>query len=181
MIDDIIDIAHLIKSAMLDNKLKKLVKGCTKRGIKIATAESCTGGMISEWITSVPGSSAVIEFGICSYSNRIKHKILGVSKETLEKFTEYSEQCAEEMARGALNVSGADYAVSTTGVAGPGGGTDKNPVGTVYICVCDKYSAKTRRFEFDGELHDLSRAEIRTQAAKAALKMLYEKIKERGK
>lgn len=172
---------NLIRSAVLDHNLKKLVKECAKRGIKIATAESCTGGMISEWITSVPGSSAVIEFGICSYSNRIKHKILGVSEETLEKFTEYSEQCAEEMARGALKVSGADYAVSTTGVAGPGGGTDKNPVGTVYICVCDKRSAETRRFKFEGEFFELSRADIRTKAAKAALKMLSDKIKERGK
>lgn len=172
---------NLIRSMKLAHDLKKLIKGCAECGIKIATAESCTGGMISEWITSVPGSSAVIEFGICSYSNRIKHKILGVREETLEKYTEYSEQCAEEMARGALKVSGADYAVSTTGVAGPGGGTDKNPVGTVYICVCDKHSAETRRFEFDGEFFELSRAEIRSLAAKAALKMLSKKIKERGK
>lgn len=172
---------ELIRSMKLGHDLKKLVKECAKHGIKIATAESCTGGMISEWITSVPGSSSVIEFGICSYSNRIKHKILGVSEETLEKYTEYSEQCAEEMARGALKVSGADFAVSTTGVAGPGGGSEKNPVGTVYICVCDKHSAETRRFEFDGEFFELTRAEIRTRAAKAALKMLSKKIKERGK
>lgn len=172
---------NLIRSLKLDHNLKKLVKQCTKHGIKIATAESCTGGMIAEWITSVPGSSAVIEFGICSYSNRIKHKILGVREETLEKYTEYSEQCAEEMARGALKVSGADLAVSTTGVAGPGGGTDKNPVGTVYICVCDKQSATTRRFKFEGEFFELTRSDIRTMAAKAALKMLLEKINERGK
>lgn len=172
---------YYIRCAMLDRKLKKLVKTCTERGFKIATAESCTGGMISEWITSVPGSSAVIEFGVCSYSNRIKHKILGVSEETLEKYTEYSEQCAEEMARGALKVSGADFAVSTTGVAGPGGGTEKNPVGTVYICVCDKHSARTRRFEFTGEIFDLSRAEIRSKASEAAIKMLLDKINERGK
>lgn len=175
------DTISFIKSLALGNSLKKLVKECTRRGIKIATAESCTGGMISEWITSVPGSSAVIEFGICSYSNRIKHKILGVSEETLEKYTEYSEQCAEEMARGALRVSGADFAVSTTGVAGPGGGTNKNPIGTVYICVCDKHSAETRRFKFEGDFFELTRADIRTLAAKAALKMLYDKIKGRGK
>ncbi|MDE7229945.1 MAG: CinA family protein [Oscillospiraceae bacterium] len=170
-----------IRSMKLQHNLKKLVKECTGRGIKVATAESCTGGMISEWITSVPGSSAVIEFGICSYSNRIKHKILGVSEETLEKYTEYSIQCAEEMAKGALKVSGADFAVSTTGIAGPSGGTDKDPVGTVYICVCDKHSAVTRRFVFDGEFFALSRNEIRIKAAKAALKMLLNKITERGK
>lgn len=158
-----------------------LVTLCAGQGIKIATAESCTGGMISEWITSVPGSSAVIEFGICSYSNRIKHMILGVREETLEKYTEYSEQCAEEMAKGALKVSGADFAVSTTGIAGPSGGTDKDPVGAVYICVCDKHSAETRRFVFDGGVSALSRDEIRIKAAKAALKMLLNKITERGK
>ncbi len=170
-----------IRSMMLEHNLKKLVKECSKRGIKIAAAESCTGGMISEWITSVPGSSAVIEFGICSYSNRIKHKILGVREETLEKYTEYSIQCAEEMAKGALKVSGADFAVSTTGIAGPSGGTDRDPVGTVYICVCDKHSAETHRFVFDGEFFALSRNEIRIKAAKAALKMLLNKITERGK
>ena len=169
-----------IRSMKLEHILKKLVRECTKRGIRIATAESCTGGMISEWITSVPGSSAVIEFGVCSYSNRIKHKILGVREETLERFTEYSIQCAEEMAMGALKVSGADIAVSTTGIAGPSGGTDKDPVGTVYICVCDKHSANVRRFVFEGEFFDLTRNEIRTKAAKAALKMLLNKITERG-
>ena len=172
---------ELIRSMKLEHSLKKLVKECADKGIKIATAESCTGGMISEWITSVSGSSAVIEFGLCSYSNRIKHKILGVREETLEKYTEYSEQCAEEMAKGALKVSGADYAVSTTGVAGPTGGTDKNPVGTVYICVCNKHSCETRRFNFEGEFFELSRAEIRILAAKAALKMLSKMIRERGK
>lgn len=172
-----------VKSAILDHNLKKFVKTCAKRGIKIATAESCTGGMISEWITTVPGSSAVIEFGICSYSNRIKHEVLGVSEETLEKYTEYSVQCAEEMARGALRVSGADYAVSTTGIAGPGGETEKDPVGTVYICVCGKNSAKAERYIFEGELFELTRQDIRIKAAKAALQMLADFIKEneRGK
>ena len=174
---------YYIRSAILSHSLKRFVKTCAKHGIKIATAESCTGGMISEWITSVPGSSNVIEFGLCSYSNRIKHEVLGVSQETLEKFTEYSKDCAIEMAKGALRISGADYAVSTTGVAGPGGGTDENPVGTVYICVCNKKSAKAERYEFEGELFELTRQDIRIKATKTALKMLAEFIKEneRGK
>lgn len=175
------DSIELLRSMKLEHSLKKLVKECTEQGITLATAESCTGGMISEWITSIPGSSAVIEFGLCSYSNRIKHKILGVRGETLEKYTEYSIQCAVEMAKGALNVSGADYAVSTTGVAGPAGGTEENPVGTVYICVCGKGSCEARRFNFEGEFFELSREDIRVLAAKAALKMLSKKIKERGK
>lgn len=156
---------------------KKIVKEFTKRGLTLATAESCTGGLISALITSVSGSSAVIECGICSYSNRIKHELLGVSEETLERFTEYSEQCAEEMARGALKISGADIAVSTTGVAGPTGGTEKNPVGTIYICVCDKNSAETRRFEFD----DGTRSGNRWRAVHMAFRMILNKINERGK
>lgn len=162
---------EIIRSLQLHARLKKLVKICTEKGLKLATAESCTGGMISEWITSVPGSSTVFECGICSYSNRIKHKVLGVSEETLEIFTEYSEQCAEEMARGALKISGADIAVATTGVAGPSGGTEENPVGTVYICVCTRKFEVTKKLLFEG-----SRQEIRCRASREALKMLFATI-----
>lgn len=166
-----------VLSIKISLEKKKIVRECTKRGLKLAAAESCTGGLISALITSVSGSSAVIECGVCSYSNRIKHELLGVSGETLERFTEYSEQCAEEMARGALKISGADIAVSTTGVAGPTGGTEKNPVGTVYICVCDKNSAETRRFEFD----DGTRGGNRWRAVHMAFRMILDKINERGK
>lgn len=146
---------------------KKLVEICTEHKIKAATAESCTGGMISELITSVSGSSAVIEFGLCSYSNRIKHEILGVSEATLEKFSEYSEQCAKEMAEGARRVSGADIAVSTTGVAGPSGGTSEHPVGEVFIGLSSSKGVFAKRFLFSG-----NRDEVRRSAAYEALKML---------
>lgn len=146
---------------------KRLVEICTERKIKVAAAESCTGGMISELITSVSGSSAVIEFGVCSYSNRIKHEILGVSEETLEKFSEYSEQCAKEMAEGARRISGADIAVSTTGVAGPSGGTDKHPVGEVFIGLSSAKGVFAKRYRFLG-----NRDEVRRSAADEALKML---------
>ncbi len=152
-------------------RLKKLVKICTEKGLKLATAESCTGGMISELITAISGSSAVFECGVCSYSNRIKHEVLGVSEETLEKFTEYSKECAEEMAKGALKLSGADIAVSTTGVAGPSGGTEENPVGTVYICVCTRQFEVTKKLLFTG-----SRQKIRCKASQEALKMLFAAI-----
>ena len=98
---------------------REIVRECTARSVKISTAESCTGGMISGAVTSVSGSSAVIELGVCSYSNRIKHEILHVPAEVLEQFTEYSVECAAEMAKGVMELSGADYGVSTTGVAGP--------------------------------------------------------------
>ena len=108
---------------------REIVRECTARSAKISTAESCTGGMISGAVTSVSGSSAVIELGVCSYSNRIKHEILHVTAEVLERFTEYSVECAAEMAKGVMELSGADYGVSTTGVAGPPGGSAEDPGG----------------------------------------------------
>ena len=106
-----------------------IVKTCCEKGYRISTAESCTGGMISAAITAVSGSSSVIELGVCSYSNRIKQQILGVSKATIDTHTEDSIECAEEMAQGVMLLAGADFGVSTTGVAGPTGGTDEHPVG----------------------------------------------------
>lgn len=155
-----------------------IVRLCEERGLKVATAESCTGGMISAAITSVSGSSAVIELGVCSYSNRIKREVLGVSGETLERCSEYSTECAEEMARGVLRLSGADFAVSTSGVAGPTGGSEENPVGTVYISVCGKtacgdVSAITEKDIFKNN----GREFIRAAATEKALSMLLENIK----
>jgi len=150
---------------------EELVRLCTESGVKIATAESCTGGMISGAVTSVSGSSAVIELGVCSYSNRIKHEVLGVSSETLEKFSEYSSRCAEEMALGAARAAGADYAVSTTGVAGPTGGTDEHPVGEVFIGVAGSGGASAERFVFGG-----GREEVRARACLKALELLITEI-----
>lgn len=152
---------------------KEIVTICTEHGLKIATAESCTGGMISAAITSVSGSSAVIELGVCSYSNRIKSKLLDVSRETLDLCSEYSTHCAEEMAKGVLELSGADFAVSTSGVAGPSGGTPENPVGTVYIGVCGKSSAGVKKYSFEKN----GREYIRAAATEQALSDLLENIK----
>lgn len=147
---------------------RRIVGICAERGLKIAAAESCTGGMISAAITGVSGSSAVIELGVCSYSNRIKREILGVNGQTLDTLSEYSAECAEEMARGVLKLSGADLAVSTSGVAGPSGGTDDTPVGTVYICVSDRYGTSSERAEFPNN----GRENIRAAAVQKALTML---------
>lgn len=162
-----------------------VVRLCEERGLKIATAESCTGGMISAAITSVSGSSAVIELGVCSYSNRVKREVLGVSDETLERCSEYSTECAEEMAIGVLELSGADFAVSTSGVAGPSGGSSENPVGTVYISVCGKNQANAAiaanaAISTISEKHIFNnngREYIRAAAAEKALSMLLENIK----
>ena len=130
---------------------EKTVKLLTEKNLKIASAESCTGGLISEMITDVSGASAVFECGVCSYSNAVKMKLLGVKKETIDKYTEVSVQTAEEMAKGVLELSSADISVSTTGVAGPSGGTDENPVGTVCIgiAVKNKVFSEKKNFNFD--------------------------------
>ncbi|MBD5130834.1 MAG: CinA family protein [Ruminococcaceae bacterium] len=157
------------------NKLaQRLVETCKEKNVKISAAESCTGGMISAAVTSVSGSSAVIELGICSYSNRIKHDILGVTESTLARFSEYSTVCAEEMARGAIRVSGSDFSVSTSGVAGPLGGTEENPVGTVYIAVADGNSVTSEKCLFENKGRDF----IRAAAVEKALEMLLEKIRD---
>ncbi len=125
--------------------------------------------MVSQFITQVSGASEVIECGICSYSNRIKHELLGVSNDTLETFTEYSIQTACEMADGVRKLSGSDIGVSTTGIAGPGGGTDEKPVGTVYIGISSKNGCTANMFHFDG-----SREDVRIQAAQKALSFVVE-------
>ena len=102
-------------------------------GMRVATAESCTGGWISKAITDVPGSSAVFAYGIVSYSNDAKESLLGVNAITLEANGAVSAAVVEEMASGALRLSGADVAVAVSGVAGPDGGSDEKPVGTVWF------------------------------------------------
>lgn len=157
---------------------RHIVKTCSDNRYQIATAESCTGGLISAAITAVSGSSSVIELGVCSYSNRIKQQMLGVSDKTLAEHTEYSTQCAEEMALGVMRLSGADFGVSTTGVAGPTGGSDEHPVGEVCIAVCSKHGIHSKRYVFD-ELSDGApsvRDSVRAQAVRKALMLLDLKI-----
>lgn len=117
----------------LDKTAGDVVELLKSKELKIATAESCTGGLLSEIITSVAGASSVFELGVCSYSERIKTKILGVSTDTLDKYTVISEQTVLEMARGVKALSGADIAVAVTGMAGPATPDDIKPVGTVYV------------------------------------------------
>ena len=112
-----------------------VVQELSKRHLHIATAESCTGGLISKRITEVSGSSQVFDCGVCSYANQIKQRIVGVSEETLARFGAVSRQTAAEMAAGIRRLSHADIGISTTGIAGPGGGTPEKPVGLVYVGV----------------------------------------------
>ena len=113
---------------------EKTVNNLKEKNLKIASAESCTGGMVSSFITSVSGVSDVFEMGLCSYSCRIKNKILGVDNETLEKYGAVSKETAKEMAENIRKISGADLGVSVTGAAGPDG-TEGHPPGYVFIAV----------------------------------------------
>lgn len=135
-----IDIIKLLRKNNLhaDALQEDVVETLKKHNLKVATAESCTGGLVSERITKVSGSSDVFDCGICSYSNEIKHKVLGVSESTLSVLGAVSAETAIQMAEGVKKLSGADIALSTTGIAGPTGGTPEKPVGLVYVGVCTK-------------------------------------------
>ena len=142
------------------------------RGKQLVTAESCTGGGIGATLTGVAGSSSVYKGGIISYTNWVKHHVLGVPQTLLDTVGAVSAPVAEAMAAGARRVLEADIAVSVTGLAGPGGDEFGNPVGTVFIGYCDDRIAFSRHFRFTG-----SRKEVRIQAISAALALLLEQNK----
>lgn len=144
-----------------------LTEALTKAKKRIATAESCTGGMLSAAITSVSGASGVFDCGVCSYANFIKHKIVGVREETLATYGAVSDRTAAEMARGVRLLSGADIGISTTGIAGPLGGTPYKPVGLVYIGVSTEMGLRSEKMLL-GE-NNADRARIRELAVSAAL------------
>ena len=138
------------------------------KGKTLVTAESLTGGSIGAALTSVSGASAVYKGGIISYTNEVKHKLLGVPQETLEQFGAVSEPVARAMAEGARKTLQADIAVSVTGLAGPGGDDYGNPVGTVYIGYSDKNITEVQHCLFTGD-----RESIRNQTIEAALLLVY--------
>ena len=138
-------------------------------GKTLATAESCTGGGIGAALTAIPGSSAVYKGGIISYTNWVKHNLLGVDQHLLDTLGAVSAPVAEAMAKGAREAIRADIAVSVTGLAGPGGDEFGNPVGLVFIGYSDAGKTLSRRFLFPG-----SREEIRQAACREALKHILE-------
>lgn len=129
-----IDVIKLLRKNNLnaDTLQENVVAKLREKGVRLATAESCTGGLLSERITAVSGASDVFDFGVCTYANEMKHKVLGVSNETLSVLGAVSAETAMQMAEGARKISGADLAVSTTGIAGPTGGTPEKPIGLVF-------------------------------------------------
>ena len=150
---------------------EKIVSLLQEKGWKIASAESCSGGMIASRLVNVSGVSDVFEEGYITYSNAAKHKLLGVSKQSLGQYGAVSSQVAGEMALGAARQARARAATAVTGIAGPGGGTPQKPVGLVYIgCYVDGKVFVTENY-FQG-----SRQEIRTATTQAALSLLLEKL-----
>ena len=139
------------------------------RGKSLVTAESCTGGGIGAALTAVPGSSNVYTGGIISYTNWVKHHLLGVDETLLETVGAVSAPVAEAMARGAREALQADVAVSVTGLAGPGGDEFGNPVGTVFIGYCDEERTVSKHFCFAG-----NREEVRQSAIREALRLVLE-------
>ena len=137
----------------LDNRSfeEVLVHTCSTVGVTLATAESCTGGTISAQITAVPGASQMFQGAAVVYSNQAKMDVLGVSSDTLVRYGAVSEPTVREMAEGARRVFGTDYAIATSGIAGPGGGTETKPVGTVCIAVAGKSETRTQTFYFKND------------------------------
>jgi nicotinamide-nucleotide amidase len=145
-----------------------LLKRYEAEGLRIVTAESCTGGLVAALLTEVPGSSAVVERGLVTYSNEAKTEMLGVAADVIAQHGAVSEPVARAMAEGALGRSRADVAVSITGIAGPGGGTATKPVGLVHFAVATR--AKTTALE--RRYGDLGRAIVREKAVEDALALL---------
>jgi nicotinamide-nucleotide amidase len=157
---------------------RALLDLCKMRKLTVATAESCTGGLVCASLVDIPGSSAVVTFGFITYSNEAKHDLLGVSRETLDNFGAVSKEAAVSMATGALNRAKADLAVAVTGIAGPGGATPGKPVGLVHFAVAardGRVVAREKRFGAIG------RTPVRMRSVVEALKMLTELARGPGK
>ncbi|MDX5629867.1 MULTISPECIES: nicotinamide-nucleotide amidase [unclassified Brenneria] len=157
------DISRL--SGLVGDRLKA-------RGAKMTCAESCTGGWLAKAITDVAGSSGWFDYGFVTYSNQAKQVLVGVNEKTLADYGAVSSEVVREMAAGALTVAGADFAVSVSGIAGPDGGTDEKPVGTVWFGFTDNQGrAFTRKALFSGDRHA-----VRLQSVHFALQTLLDEF-----
>ena len=151
----------------------KIVDILKQRGLTLSTAESCTGGLVAKSITDVSGCSSVFYGGVVSYDNSVKQGVLGVKEETLNTYGAVSYETAREMAQGVRRALNTDIGISTTGIAGPDGGTPTKPVGTVYIGIATSDSVQSIRLNIN---ENFSRSEIRAQACYQLLKLLLEKL-----
>jgi len=158
--------------ARLDDLARRVIEANRAAGRRIAVAESCTGGLVSAALTEIAGSSDVFETGFVTYSNEAKMELLGVSAEVIETFGSVSVAAAWAMAQGVIRRTHADVAVAITGIAGPGGGSEMKPVGTVVFARAERDSDPARIVADRKEFGDLGRAGIRLQAALCALELL---------
>jgi nicotinamide-nucleotide amidase len=158
---------------MIDDDLRaaaaRVLDLCRARGWTIATAESCTGGLVAGALTDIAGSSDVVDRGLVTYSNEAKQNLLSVSAETLRRHGAVSRETAEEMARGALSHSPVDLAVAITGIAGPGGGSAEKPVGLVHFAAAARDGRLIHREKRFG---DIGRREVRLRSVAEALALL---------
>jgi nicotinamide-nucleotide amidase len=144
---------------------------CSAQGLRVATVESCTGGLVSHLITEVPGSSVYFVGGFVTYSDALKHEAVGVPVEVLAAHGAVSAQVAMAMATGGRERTRADLAVSVTGIAGPDGGSPSKPVGLTYVAVADGAGVAVRRYVWDGD-----RADNKRRSTGAALQLLLERV-----
>ena len=151
-----------------DSLEETVVHTLMEKGKTVATAESCTGGLLSARLTSVPGSSEVFQYGACTYANEVKERVLGVKHETLEQFGAVSPQVAAEMAEGVRRAAGADFGVGITGIAGPGGGTPEKPVGLVYVAAAGETFTYVQKLVFTGRTREM----VRLSSTQHALDMI---------
>jgi nicotinamide-nucleotide amidase len=158
---------------MIDDALRdaaaRVLDACRSRGLKVATAESCTGGLVAGALTEIPGSSDVVDGGFVAYSNAAKRRTLSVAAAILDQHGAVSRETAEAMAKGALAVSNADLAVAITGIAGPGGGSAAKPVGLVHFAAAARNGQHVHREKRYG---DIGRGAVRKEAVAEALAML---------
>ena len=162
----------IVSSATLRQTTALVVKTLKEKKATVATAESCTGGLIAKSITDIAGSSAVLAGGMVTYTNRIKIDVLGVDENIIKEHTEVSHACAKAMAKRAKDVFGTDYALSATGYAGPGGGTEKDPTGTVYIGIATPTGTRSERICIE----NATRAQVRNTVTHHAFEMLLAEI-----
>jgi len=161
------------KSLIAPGKARAVLAACHKQGLKLATAESCTGGLIAAALTDIAGSASVVECGFVTYSNTAKNTSLGVPAELIDQYGAVSRQVAMAMAEGALQHSCADIAVAVTGVAGPSGGTEEKPVGLVHMAVAVTRH-NTRHYE--ARFGAKGRADIRYATVEQALDLVLDTL-----
>jgi nicotinamide-nucleotide amidase len=154
----------------------RLLDLCKAKKLTVATAESCTGGLVAGALSEISGSSSVLDRGFVTYSNEAKQQMLGVTPSTIDVYGAVSKECAEEMARGALARAQVDLAVSITGIAGPTGATPGKPIGLVYFCAASRSGRVIAR---DRKFGDIGRSNVRRASVIQALAMLQELVEEK--